>query len=122
MNGRSAGGAEPRKRGICKWLLAGTALIVIVLGSTAAVLVADSPLQPYDDLRITDGPVPDVRTNGYLYLKEKWEGLSPFDPSDSKALFAMIIGDRALDPAFAGRLRKGRENAEEKWRAALAMP
>ncbi|RYD29794.1 MAG: hypothetical protein EOP86_21080 [Verrucomicrobiaceae bacterium] len=118
MNQESENGTKPGRRRLWRWLLAGTVLLSIV--SVMAVLKSDDALLPYDDLKVAETPVPDIRTNGYLYLREKWGQWPQTGPQER--VKAMINGQEPPDQAFVDRLRKGRANSVEDWRTALAMP
>ncbi|MDB6131903.1 MAG: hypothetical protein JWM59_146 [Verrucomicrobiales bacterium] len=118
MNQESESRPKPGKRGFWKWLLAGTVLLIAV--SVLVVLKSDDVLLPYDDLKVVEAPVPDIHTNGYLYLREKWGQWPRNGPYER--VKAMANGQEPQDQAFIDRLRNGRANSVEDWRTALAMP
>lgn len=118
MNQESESRSKPGKRGFWKWLLAGTVLLIAV--SVLVVLKSDDVLLPYDDLKVVEAPVPDIHTNGYLYLREKWGQWPRNGPYER--VKAMANGQEPPDQAFIDRLRNGRANSVEDWRTALAMP
>ncbi|MES2708669.1 MAG: hypothetical protein V4726_18890 [Verrucomicrobiota bacterium] len=120
MNEKFEPADEPGKRGTWKWLLTGA--LLLILTTLAVLLLSDERLRPYDDLLPPQVAVPDAGTNGYLYLKKRWEYLPARSSRERERLTAMTSGKEPADAAFLSKLRKGHENTVQEWRSALAMP
>lgn len=118
MNGELEKGQLPAKRGTWRWMLA--AVLLLIPGTGAVILLSDEKLKPYDDLKLS--AVPDARTNGYLYLKERWQNLPLMKEEESSRLRARPDGRDPSDASFLLQLLKGRETIREEWRTALDMP
>ena len=59
----------------------------VLVAFLSAILSHDSKLEPYDDLIPPVVKVADAGTNGYLFLKERWEKLHPkFDADERKEI------------------------------------
>jgi hypothetical protein len=54
----------------------------ILLIFSVAIFAYDEKLEPYDDLLPTVTVVPDAKTNGYVFLRERWGNLPEFDKAD----------------------------------------
>ena len=94
----------------------------ILLIFAVAILAYDEKLEPYDDLLPTVTVVPDAKTNGYVFLRERWENLPEFDKADRVLAKNMQQGREPWDDSLVMKLRKGRESCVSDLRTALAMP
>ena len=94
----------------------------ILLIFAVAILAYDEKLEPYDDLLPTVTVVPDAKTNGYVFLRERWENLPEFDKADRMLAKNMQQGTEPWDDSLVMKLRKGRESCVSDLRTALAMP
>lgn len=108
------------RRGTWKWLLSGALLLIVT--ALAVLLLSDERLRPYEDLLSSEAPVPDALTNGFLFLKQRWEDKPTIGGRELERLTAMQKGTEPMDGAFIDRLRKGRETNREDLSQALAMP
>jgi hypothetical protein len=98
------------------WFL-GSFLTVIIF-----ILAYDEKLEPYDDLLPMRTTTPDARTNGYVYLKERWEKVPELSRTEKQTALDMLSGRIPWDSEFVAKLQVGWEHLPEDLRAALALP
>jgi hypothetical protein len=99
---------------IALWFLAALTVFIV------ATIVYDEKLQPYDDLMPTRTKAPAAETNGYAFLKQRWENL-PKAPAESRSkITKMLAGTEAWDPAWVEQQRvKGVSLADDLKNALL---
>ena len=97
------------------------ALCILAVFITA-ILSYDSKLEPYDDLVPAVVKESDVGTNGYFFLKERWEKLPAVSKPDEEKASGMMSGKTPWDSAFFEKLSIGQKNMASELKTALAMP
>jgi hypothetical protein len=96
---------------------------VILIAVVAFVLLyEDGEAESYADLQPLRTTTPDARTNGYAYLKERWENLPELSKADREAASRMSERRVPWDSAFIAKLQTGREKMGADLHAALALP
>ena len=96
--------------------------LCILAAFITAILSYDSKLEPYDDLVPAVVKDSDAGTNGYFFLKERWEQLPAVSKPDEEKATDMINGKSPWDPMVFEKLSAGRENMGAELKSALAMP
>ena len=97
------------------------ALCILAVFITA-ILSYDSKLEPYDDLVPAVVKESDVGTNGYFFLKERWEKLPAVSKPDEEKASGMMSEKTPWDSAFFEKLSIGQKNMASELKTALAMP
>lgn len=87
-----------------------------------ALLLYDEKLEPWDDLKPTRTEVPDVRTNGYLMLKEAWENLPPGDRKISRQWDDIWDGILPWDESLVAQLNPSGRDLRRDLSRALSYP
>jgi len=108
------------RKKIALWFFGAGGGLFLVLA--VALLAYDEKLQPYDDLKPNRTETPDARTNGYLFLRERWENLPEGNKHDEDRAKEMVKGKLIWDDTMMASLQTEREKAAADLNAAMALP
>ena len=110
---------QPRRWSLSKiifWTFG--SLTVLMMG----LLLYDENLEAFEDLKPIRTEAPDATTNGFLYLKERWEKLPAPSKEDREYSRKMLQDTVPWDEAHVTKMLRGRETAWPELKTALAMP
>ena len=112
--------APPPQHWGWKKILFGSVLFLTILA--VAIIAYDEKLKPYDDLKPARDSVPDAATNGYLYLKARWQNLPAPAPADRDKINKMLAGTEPWDAAWVEKHGAEAATFQEELKQALQLP
>jgi len=107
------------RKKIAWWICGGFVVLIVI--PLLVVLAHDEDLEPWDNLKPARTTMPDPGTNGYLYLRERWEKLT-WDQKEHDKAREMTFGRIPWEDALLAKRRTGREKIDGELKDALALP